>query len=272
MTWNYLLQHLGRWRGSFTRLSPQGEVEEDIPSLVTLEGLNQNQTIHQVVQHFDRQTKEAIYEKVLEYSSLSRSTLVFENGAFSQGSTQLGPLSEFGAEFGFVEGDRRMRLVELFKPGGELDRLTLIREHQEGTDAPERPPLQVEDLLGDWQGEVVTLYADLRSPETVHTELQLKRQGDTLTQYMSGPDFNLRSTARIEGDRLQFQEGAYPVQVLLLPDGASCTCPPVLPKGQGFFLEAGWLVARDRRYRMIRRYDAQGGWTSLSLVTEHKTA
>lgn len=35
--WNNLLTHLGVWEGSFTRLSPQGEVIEDTPSLVLID-------------------------------------------------------------------------------------------------------------------------------------------------------------------------------------------------------------------------------------------
>jgi hypothetical protein len=43
--WECLLQNLGEWQGSFTRLSPQGELLEDIPSETILEGLNNNQTV-----------------------------------------------------------------------------------------------------------------------------------------------------------------------------------------------------------------------------------
>ena len=86
MTWQHLLHHLGRWRGSFTRLSPQGELQSDIPSLVTLEGLENNHKIRQVVQHFDPQTQAVTYENVLEYASLSRSTLIFDDGSLDRKS------------------------------------------------------------------------------------------------------------------------------------------------------------------------------------------
>jgi hypothetical protein len=238
--------------------------------LVSLEGLDNNQAVRQVVQQFDPQTRAVIYEKVLEYSSLSRSTLIFENGAFSQGSMQLGVFSDFGAEFGFVMGDRRLRLVQLFQPEGEFARITLIREQRESSTAPERPPLTVEHLLGEWHGEATTLYPDLRSPETYKTWLRLDRQGDTLEQHLSSDTFSFTSTAQVRGSVLRFSQGSHPVQVVLLPDGASCTCPPAIPRGQNFFLEVGWLVAPDQRQRLIRQYDAQGGWSSLTLVKEQK--
>ncbi len=77
--WERLLQNLGEWQGSFTRFSAQGALLEDIKSVVTLAGLNDNKTIHQVVR------REGQEDLVLEYSTLAKSTLFFENGAFSQG-------------------------------------------------------------------------------------------------------------------------------------------------------------------------------------------
>ncbi|NJN58176.1 MAG: DUF3598 family protein [Leptolyngbyaceae cyanobacterium SL_5_9] len=267
--WNSLLCNLGDWRGSFTRLSPQGVLKEDIPTQVTLEGLNQNQTVRQVVRHFSAETGEVVQEKVLEYSSLSRSTLFFEEGAFSQGSIQFAPFSQFGAELGFIQGDRRLRLVQLFDTHSNLSSLTLIREHRAGTDAAERPALTVEQLVGEWVGEAITLYADWRSPDHYTTRLLVQKQGDRLHQKLTAPNLELASTAQIQQNLLLFQE-THPTQVLLLSDGASSNTPLTVPRGKPFFLEAGWLVQSDLRQRLIRSYDLQGGWVSLTLVTEHK--
>ena len=81
--WECLLQNLGEWQGSFTRFSPQGELLEDTSTVVSFEGLNNNQTMRQIVRRF--QPNQSIEEKILEYSSLGRGILFFENGAFSQG-------------------------------------------------------------------------------------------------------------------------------------------------------------------------------------------
>lgn len=266
--WTNLLQNLGAWQGSFTRLSPQGEIKQDIPTLVTLEGVNERQTVRQTIQHFS-EAGEVVQEKVLEYSSLNRSVLFFENGAFSQGSIQFGPFSEFGAELGFINGDRRLRLVQLFNTDSHLSSLTLIRERSD-PEAVEHPPLTLEMLLGEWQGEAVTLYPNWRNAETYPTALSIKMSGDRLSQCLTTPSLKFTSTAKIDGSILQFDQGGYPVQVLLLADGASSTTPLTIPNGCPFFLEAGWLVAKNLRQRMIRSYDAQGGWSSLTLVTERK--
>lgn len=269
--WDCLLENLGEWQGSFTRLGPTGEVEEDTPTIVSLEGLNDNQTIRQTIRRFSS----PIEEKVLEYSSLNRSVLFFENGAFSQGSIQFGPFSEFGAELGLIWANHRLRLVQLFNRESQLDRLTLIREHRAGSPPSQRLALTLESLLGEWQGEAVTLFPDWRSPEIISTRLQLHQTSATgLTQHLqigSGPtSATISSEATIRGDRLLFEQSATPVQVLLLPDGASATSPLAIKPGQPFFLEVGWLVEPGLRQRMVRRYGSKGDWVSLTLVTERK--
>ena len=270
--WECLLKNLGEWQGSFTRFSPQGEELEDTPTVVSLEVLD-NKAIRQVIRYLpsDRPPQ----EKVLEYSSLNRSILFFDNGAFSQGSLQWGPFAEFGAEFGFVDGQTRLRVVQLFNKEAACNRLTLIREKLAGTNATPRPPLTVTQLLGEWQGKAVTIYPDLRTPDTFATHLQLHLQGDNqLAQKLTlGSGSSVRtisSVARIDGSILHFESSDLPVQILLLPDGASCNFPVQVKPGKAFFLEAGWLITPLRRQRLIRSYGSQGEWLSLTLVEEEK--
>jgi len=271
--WECLLKNLGEWQGSFTRFSPQGEQLEDTPSVVSLEGLNDNQTIRQTLRFLP--PNQPVDEKVLEYSSLNRSVLFLENGAFSQGSMQWAPFSEFGAELGLIEGDRRLRLVQLFNKESQLTQLTLIREKLAGTEASERPALELEQLLGEWQGEAVTIYPDWRSPDTYPTRLTLHRQDtNRLVQQLTfGTGASVRtltSTARINGSILHFDQSPLPTQVLLLPDGASSTCPLQVKPGHFFVLEVGWLLQPNQRQRLIRSYSNKGEWLSLTLVREQR--
>ncbi len=263
--WECLLQNVGVWEGSFTRFSPQGELLSDIPSVVSLEGLNNNQTIRQIIRLRED-------EKVLEYSSLGRSVLFFENGEFSQGSIQLAPFAEFGAEFGFIQENRRLRLVQLFDKNGNLDKLTLIREHLAGTEPPQRPPLTVDDLLGEWRGEAVTIYPDWRSPDTFSSTLQLQLDdAGRLIQRLTFGERTISSTATIKGSIIHFdQDPQKQVQVLLLPNGASANSPLKVQLRQTFILEVGWLVEPNLRQRMIRSYSDKGEWVSLTLVTERR--
>jgi len=274
--WQCLLQNLGEWHGSFTQFSPQGDVIDDTPTIVSLEGLNNNQTIRQVI----RRLKTPVEEKVLEYSSLGRGVLFLETGAFSQGSIQFGPFSEFGAELGLIEtqeggmpGDRRLRLVQMFNRESQLHQLTLIREHRANADFPARSPLTVQDLIGTWQGEATTVYPDWQNPETYATTLNIRLDSpNLLTQELTLANGQIiASEATVEGNILRFTQGSQTVQVLLLPDGASSTCPTQIKTGQPFFLEVGWLLQPNLRQRLIRRYSDRGEWSSLTLVTEHKT-
>lgn len=271
--WENLWKNLGEWQGSFTRVSPQGELLEDTPTVVSLEGLNNNQIIRQTIRRFP--PNQAVDERVLEYSSLSRSVLFFENGAFSQGSMQWAPFGEFGAELGLIQGNRRLRLVQLFDKESQLSRLTLIREKLAGTDSAERPPLTVEQLLGEWQGEAVTIYPDLRSPDIYPTQLKIHREDtNRLVQQLTfGTGASARtitSTAKINNSILLFDEGTLPIQVLLLPDGASSNCPLQIKPRHRFVLEVGWLFQPDQRQRLVRTYSDKGEWDSLTLVTEKR--
>lgn len=269
--WQRLLKNNGTWQGSFTQLSPQGDVISDTPTEVAL--LPQGETSAAMRQEIRRHPQgPSPQTTVLEYSSLSRATLFFENGAFSQGSTQWGPFSTFGAELGLIEGDRRLRIVQLFSKSGDLDKITLIRERLEGTNAPERSPLTLDSLIGIWKGEATTQYADLRPEQTQPTQLTIERAGANQIRqslsFGSAPAFT--SVGTLNAQRILF-EGAQSVQVLLLPDGGSSTCPTKITPRQPIFLEAGWLLNANTRQRIIRQYDAAGAWVSLTLVTEVKS-
>jgi hypothetical protein len=271
--WECLLKNLGEWQGSFTRFSPQGELLEDTPTVVSFETLNANQTMRQVVRRLP--PDQPVDEKILEYSSLNRSILFFENGAFSQGSMQWGPFSEFGAELGLIAGNRRLRLVQLFNKNSQLDRLTLIREKLAGTNEPERPALTLEQLLGEWQGEAITIYPDQRSPDTYPTHLAIEQEtsGSIIQELKFGTGAStrsIRSSAKINGAILYFDQSPLPTQIVMLPDGASSNCPLQIKPGHQFVLEVGWLIQPNYRQRLVRAYSDKGEWTSLTLVTEKK--
>lgn len=264
--WECFLQNLGVWEGSFTNFSPEGTLLNDTPSRLSLEGLNNNQIVRLTLSRSGQD------DLIREYSSVGGGLLFFENGSFSEGLIQLGPFSEFGAEVALVHENRRLRLVQLFDNTGQLKELILIREHLAGTPAAERPPLQINDLLGEWQGQAVTIYPDWRSPDTYSTTLKLQLD-DTgrLIQSTSFAERTINSTATIKGPIVLFdQDPEKQVQVLLLPDGASATSPLKVQLRQPFFLEVGWLIQPNLRQRMIRSYNEKGEWVSLTLVTEER--
>ncbi|MEG4279183.1 DUF3598 family protein [Microcoleus sp. MON1_C1] len=277
--WENFLQNLGEWHGSFTQLSTRGEVLQDTPSIISLQGFNDNKNVRLKLRRFSPNPsgggEPEVSELVREYQALGRDILFFENGAFSQGTIQLAPYSECGAEFGFIYNYRRLRFPLTYNTDGHLSKLILIREKQLDKNVPERPPLTVEDLLGEWEGEAVTMYPDWRSTDSYSTKMQLHLESsDRLVHKMTfGSNATvISSSASIDGSVLHFNEGASPVQVVLLPDGGSCTLPVKIELRKPLFFEAGWLVEPDLRFRMIRSYNERGEWVSLTLVTERKVS
>ncbi|NMF60304.1 DUF3598 family protein [Pseudanabaena yagii] len=272
--WECLLQNLGCWQGSFARLSPQGEILEDIPSETSLELKEDQQTMHQVVRRFyDGQPQDL----VLEYRTLNKSIILFENGAFSQGSIQFSPVAEFGAELGLIYGDRRLRIIPLYDKTSKLQQFTLIREHLPHSNTPERPPLTLDALLGKWEGEAITLSPDWLTPEVTPTVTEWRRDGDRAIMSLQMPTIagtqTITSIAHIDPHNpqiLRFEQNPISIQTLFLPDGSSLTCPETIIPRQPFRLSISWLLETNLHQRMIRAYNPQGGWENLTLVTERK--
>jgi hypothetical protein len=265
--WDGLLKNVGKWEGSFTRMDLNGKVIEDTPTLVHLEALPGAKTIRQVNRYF-RQDGSLQSEQEYFITSMSRGLLFFENGAFSQGSMQLAPFSEFGGEFGLIHENRRLRLVLLYNSDNQFSRFTLIREHLADSGAQPSPDLKIDALLGEWQGEAIQLDQNHFTVQTYTTNLVIKQEGSRIVQTTQAGDFQRTSSAEIIGSRLDFGN----VQVRLLPGGASCVCPTVAELGKPLFLEIGWLIAPDVRQRITRNFNAKGEWTGVTLITERKTA
>jgi len=289
--WDCVLQNLGEWRGSFTYFSPQGVLQEDIPSLIFLEGIDDNRLIHLVLKRFYQAPDSAERvpkEMVVDFSAPGAGALFFETGAFSDGAVYFSPQGTFGAESCLIDQNRRLRLVMLFN-ASRFSKLTLIREQRVGTDAPEQPTLGLEDLLGEWRGQRVTRYFAKEDLEHQSANFRLIRQGEALIQsdertVRAIPCGSIEATPcgyleeHTQGSAFEFEREGQVYQTLLLPDGASITCPMQIAEGKPFFLEIGWLrplTATSRnsstsRQRLIRRYNEKGEWVSLTWVTEQK--
>jgi hypothetical protein len=269
--WDNFLKNAGEWVGTFTQVSTDGELLGSTPSLLTLEALEDNQLVKFRLRRFANGTSEQpTADTVQEYRSLGRQAVFFDTGAFSKGSLQVAPFSEFGAEYGFVGENRRSRLVQLFDKQGGFSSLTLIRELRSNTDAKLRPDLTVEQLVGKWEGNACTFYSDWQDPQTFATSLEVRRVGEALEQKLSFGDRTITSQARIDGNRLHFKEGVAPRTVLLLPDGTSSNTPLQVSHRQPFFVEAGWLLSDDERQRLIRSYNDKGEWISSTHVIEYR--
>ena len=252
--WDNFLGNLGEWRGSFTALNADGEVGESTPSILNLERGDEERLVHFRLRRFNPGDEGGvpIREVHQEYRSLGKQVVFFDSGSFSKGSLQVAPGTAFGAEFGFIAGDRRHRLVQLHDPEGALESLVLIREFRSGSGASERPALELDALLGAWSGQVATITADWPEPEIASCALLIA----------GGAGQPLQITSQ-GGDGISENGGAHQ-RLMLQPDSGYCLVPPQVSHRHAFAVEAGWLAAPGRLERLIRHYDSSGAWVSAS--------
>jgi Domain of unknown function (DUF3598) len=246
--WECILQNVGEWPGSFTLIAANGETLEDIPSHISLTGIDDNKTMHLVLNRWypvPGSTELAPKELVMDFSTPGAGALFFETGAFSEGSLDTHTPNRFGSEFCLISPaqDRRLRIVQIFDEAKIFLRLTLIREQRQGSNAPEQPPLLLEDFVGNWQGQATILKPQKTDSETVFMETR-------------------------QEDSLEFERDGVAYRTLLLPDGAFSTCPVNVRSNTAFSLEIGWLIAPNKRQRLIRQYDAAGYWIAVILIME----
>ena len=297
--WECLLENEGDWWGAFDKVDEEGTIQPGNLSFTQLKATEDRKTVHQQVLLFDRKKYpkwEGIdpatepwdnWPKVrtiqVTYQSVGQGLLFLDTGAFSQGPTFVGPYSQIGAELGLKSGDRRVRLVQLYDVQGKPQPLTLIREAaSQPWSLPPGTPTTPEELLGAlegrWVGTATTVFRDWHST-TGETSLVVERQGDRLHQTLTfttdaknpnEPPKTLSSSARIEGPELIFEDRGPRITVLLLPEGISSNRPNERPFRQPFGLELGWMTSARDRQRLIRRYDANGDFVSLTLVQETK--
>jgi hypothetical protein len=269
--WANFLKNLGEWEGTFTQVSTDGKLLDSTPSILNLEGLEDNQLVRFRLRRFANNiTEQPTSDRSQEYTDLGRQAVFFDTGAFSKGSLQVAPFSEFGAEYGFVGENRRSRLVQLFDKQGGFSSLTLIREIRSGSNATMRPNLTVDRLVGKWQGTAHTSYSDWKDPDIYATSLEITEIDGSLQQQISFGNRTIASAARIDGNQLHFEDGATPRRILLLPDGVSSNTPLQISHRQPFFVEAGWLSSDHERQRLIRNYNDKGEWISSTHIIEHR--
>ena len=267
--WECVLENLGEWVGSFTTIDPQGELVDDVPSVICLEGLRDNQAIHLVLKRFyplPNSTETYAKEVVWDFSTPPGiGVIYFETGAFSSGGLTLVGGQRFIVEFAIVTTDRRFRTIQQYRPDHQLDRITFVREHRQGTTAPERPQLTIADLLGTWQGTATTSYPDGRIPVANSNQSTLTLSDDGYQWEEDGDLIKISAT----DDRLfQFERDHQSYQIRLLPDSSYTLAPTQINPGVAFYIEIGWIYQPGQRQRLVRRYDASGGWENVTFIRE----
>ncbi|MCP9928240.1 DUF3598 family protein [Cyanobium sp. CH-040] len=271
--WQNFQRNLGAWRGSFTDVDAHGQPLDATPSLLTLSSAEDGRVVHFRLQRFGGEEPSAppTQDIAQEYRTLGRQVVFFDDGCFCKGSLQLAPATRFGAEYGFIAGDRRHRLVQLFAEDGGFDALVLIREFRDGSAAEERPPLSPGQLSGSWEGQAATIEADWPEPTLQQVRIRVDQSdgGQCLTVEtdLGGACTAVRARRQGASCFACAPEAGQPARLLLLPDGGFSLTPLQVSHRQAFSVEAGWLQSADRWLRLIRRYGPSGEWLSATLIT-----
>jgi hypothetical protein len=273
--WECVLENLGEWVGSFTTVTAQGELVEDIPSIINLSGIRDNQAVHLVLNRFyplPNSTEKYAKEVVWDFSTPPGiSALYFETGAFSSGAPVINIGVKTIAEFSLLVGNRRFRMIQTFDISQQLDRVTFVRERLQGTTTPERPHLDIADLLGTWTGVATTSYADQRPSIETNTRSTFSINDTGYQLVEDNRSIDLIAATNLSSGRLwQFTDSldGQSYQILLLPDGGYAITPTKIKLGHAFNLEIGWIHQIGQRQRLVRRYDSSGKWESVSFLNQ----
>ncbi|MEO0355768.1 MAG: DUF3598 family protein [Cyanobacteria bacterium P01_A01_bin.3] len=267
--WDFFQKNLGEWHGSFVKYAPDGSLIDELPTMVTVTPAD-GQSVQIAVDYLTDRERNVTWT----FGSVPGDMLCFENGEFSRGDKWVHGLSNAGFEQGLIHPPSRLRAVQVYK-AGELEKVVLIHEslsnHESLPNSPEQgPPLTPQELVGVWAGEAISWSVRVPEPSRYSTRLQVDISGNQLIQQLSFGDRTLSSSATINGAVLQFNNSPVPMQMLLLPGGASSSCPLKIPTGHPFVAELGWLLSTNLRQRMIRSYDKSGNWESTTLVKERR--
>jgi Domain of unknown function (DUF3598) len=269
--WECVLENLGEWVGSFTTVTAGGESIDDIPSNIRLEGSRDNRSVHLVLTRFyplPNSTERYPKEVVWDFSTPPGiGAIYFETGAFSSGALAVMAGVKTIAEFSLRATDRRFRTIETFDIDQKLDRVTFVREQRQGTIAPERPHLNITDLVGTWRGTATTFYPQSVDPIVTPTSATFTAIG---AGYRSVADADSIDLTVANQRLLEFTTDrvGQSYRMLLLPDGAYTIAPAQIRLGCPFYLEIGWMYQPGRRQRLVRRYDGAGQWQSATLICD----
>lgn len=255
--WENFLGNLGAWSGTFAELNGHGEVVSTTHSLLTLAQGEEERLVHFRLQRYSNAARdgEPCSDIQEAYRNLGKQVVFFPTGTFCKGRLQVSPGTPFAAEFGFIAGDRRHRLVQLHHEDGRFEKLILIREQRVGSEAAEQAPLTAGSLSGCWQGTASTITADWPEPDQAECHFTVGSSSNRL---------------EISDVGLGANHPEQELQLTWMADGGYHLTPTIVSHRQAFSIEAGWLSAPNRVERLIRRYDASGAWLSATQIVAER--
>ncbi len=231
------------WHGIWTVYSPEKEIVKTFQGVRSFRA-NEEQTaiIHTNIYTYpDGNTAEQTWQLekqtcnqpdgVIHPAILSMRTLSFGQGATAWICKTLEIGKKFGVELFFRYKDWRTSVASIYGESGDLEKITLIREHLGSFPSTAEP--EIENLLGKWLG----------------------------TKEDMTPDLKVSSAEETQALVLDPTEGKN--ETFLLPDGVVANSPKRITLGEEFEIVAGKLVSNDEYKRLTAKYDQSGTFTRL---------
>jgi hypothetical protein len=241
---NHTLEGIA-WHGIWTVYSPEKEIIKSFQGVRSFR-VNEEQTaiIHTNNYTYpDGSTAEQTWQLekqscnqrdgVIHPAILSMRALSFGQGATAWVSKTLETGKKFGVELFFRYKDWRTSVASIYGENGDLEKITLIREHLGSSPKTAGPEIEHFFLLGKWLGTKEDMNPDLKvSPAEETQALVLDPTG--------GKN-----------------------ETFFLPDGVVANTPKRIKVGEEFEIVAGKLVSTDEYKRLTCKYDKSGAFALL---------
>jgi len=263
-----LALHLGTWTSLFTDYHLDIVKRTYTTGKITPTEIIFEQPEPMLIQQTNRYPGET--PKIWEYRNFAAGLCFFQEGSFSNGQVQLAPFSAFGVEQGFLVGDTKIRLVQLFDEQGRIGKIVWIREQRNSLGLTTPTPPVAQGLAGTWQGLAYVMKGDSLQPEPLATTTHWHFATETVSRHTTiGSQETDIWEAR--GDTSVFVGHSY--VGYFLPGGGYGLMPlelPQLARDKSFWVEMGWQVNPEQCLRMRRTYNLQGAWENTMLICEQR--
>ena len=245
--WENLFGHITTegisWHGIWTVYSPDKEIITCFKAVRRFQA-NEDQTVithinkytnsdgteDEKIWHIEKQTCSQP-DGVIHPALLSMTAVSFGEDKNAVVSKKLEAGKNFGAELFFRYQDWRTSVVSIYAESGDLQRITIIREHLNSF--PNTPAKAEIEKLPRWSGR----------KEYINSDLKI--------------------SASAENQELVLDPTEGKNKTISLPDGIVVNVPERVNLGEQFQLVVGKLVAENEYKRLTTQYDNSGAFTML---------
>ncbi|MGI2903105.1 DUF3598 family protein [Tolypothrix sp. VBCCA 56010] len=231
------------WHGIWTRYSPDKEIITSFKAVRRFQA-NEDQTVithtnkytnsdgteEEIIWHIEKQTCSQP-DGVIHPALLSTRVVSFGKDKNALVSKKLEAGKKIAAELFFRYQDWRTGVAIIYAESGELERITIIREHLNSF--PNTPAKAEIEKLPRWSGR----------KEYLNSDLQI--------------------SASAENQELVLDPTEGKNKTISLPDGIVVNVPEMVNIGEEFELVAAKLVAKNEYQRLTAKYDNSGAFAML---------